>query len=83
MSSFQLGSWWKQEHTNAFLDLKTAITSRPPSHYFSFTPVLQAPKYDGSHFVITTDGCAEGFVAVLLQRIKTQTPAGKWVERLH
>ncbi|KIK32872.1 hypothetical protein CY34DRAFT_100621, partial [Suillus luteus UH-Slu-Lm8-n1] len=68
MSGFQLSSLWKQEHTKAFLDLKTAITSRP---------VLQAPKYDGSHFVITTDGCAEGFAAVLSQKIKTQTPTGK------
>jgi hypothetical protein len=74
MSGFQLDALWTQEHTNTFLDLKTVITSRP---------VLQAPKYDGSHFVITTDGCVEGFAAVLLQRIRTQTPAGKWVECLH
>lgn len=55
MSSFKLSTIWTQEHTKAFLDLKTAITSRP---------VLQAPRYDGSHFVITSDGCIEGFAAV-------------------
>jgi hypothetical protein len=74
MSNFKLGAIWTQEHTKAFLDLKTAITSRP---------VLQAPRYDGSHFVITSDGCIEGFAAVLAQRIRMQTPAGKWTERLH
>jgi hypothetical protein len=65
---------WTQEHTNTFLDLKTAITSRP---------VLQALRYDGSHFIITSDGCLEGFTAVLSKRLKTQTPAGKCVEWMH
>lgn len=74
MSNFKLGAIWTQEHTNAFLDLKTAITSRP---------VLQAPRYDGSHFVVTSDGCLEGFAAVLSQRVRTQTPTGRWVERMH
>jgi hypothetical protein len=74
MSNFKLSNIWKQEHTKAFLDLKTAITSRP---------VLQAPRYDGSHFIVTSDGCIEGFAAVLSQRVKMQTPTGRWVERLH
>jgi hypothetical protein len=74
MSNFKLGAIWTQEHTKAFLDLKTAIMSRP---------VLQAPRYNGSHFVITSDGCIEGFAAVLVQRMRTQTPAGKWMEHLH
>jgi len=74
MSNFKLGAIWTQEHTKAFLDLKTAITSRP---------VLQAPRHDSSHFVITSNGCIEGFAAVLVQRIRTQIPAGKWIECLH
>jgi hypothetical protein len=74
MSSFKLEPHWKPEHTRAFLDLKVAITSRP---------VLHAPKYDRSHFIITIDGCIEGFTAVLSQWVKTQTPMGRWVENLH
>jgi hypothetical protein len=74
MSNFKLSTIWTQEHTKAFLDLKMAITSRP---------VLQAPRYDGSHFIVTSDGCIEGFSAVLSQRIKMQTPMGRWVEHLH
>jgi hypothetical protein len=74
MSSFKLSTIWMQEHTKAFLDLKTAITSRP---------ILQAPRYDGLHFVVTLDRCVEEFTAVLAQRIKTQTAAGKWMECLH
>ncbi|KIK36246.1 hypothetical protein CY34DRAFT_67569, partial [Suillus luteus UH-Slu-Lm8-n1] len=74
MSSFKLEPHWKPEHTRTFLDLKVTITSRP---------VLHVPKYDRSHFVITTDGCIEGFAAVLSQQAKTQTPTGRWVENLH
>jgi hypothetical protein len=74
MSNFKLSTVWTQEHTKVFLDLKTAITSRP---------VLQAPRYDGSHFVVTSDRCIEGFAAVLAQRIRMQTTTGKWIEHLH
>lgn len=56
------------------MDLKAALVSKP---------ILQAPRYDGSNFVVTSDGCAEGFAAVLSQRTRTQNTAGKWTERLH
>ncbi|KIK36027.1 hypothetical protein CY34DRAFT_59234, partial [Suillus luteus UH-Slu-Lm8-n1] len=55
-------------HTKAFLDLKAALVSKP---------ILKALKYDGSNFVMTSDGCAEGFAAVLSQRNRTQNPSGK------
>jgi hypothetical protein len=58
MTDFQLDQYWTREHTDTFLDLKAAITARP---------VLQAPRYDGSIFIVTSDGCIEGFVAVLSQ----------------
>jgi RNase H-like domain found in reverse transcriptase/Reverse transcriptase (RNA-dependent DNA polymerase) len=74
MSNFKLAPHWKEEQTRAFLDLKTAITSRP---------ILQAPRYDGSPFVVTSDGCIEGFAAVLSQRVRTESPTGKWNERMH
>jgi hypothetical protein len=74
MTDFQLDQYWTREHTDAFLDLKAAITARP---------VLQAPRYDGSIFIVTSDGCIEGFVVVLSQRVKVQTPTGRWVEWVH
>jgi len=62
------------EHTKAFLDLKTAMTSEP---------VLRGPKWDGTPFIITTDGCQDAFGAVLTQRFEYVLPSGKVVQRLH
>ncbi|KAG1800072.1 uncharacterized protein BJ212DRAFT_1239194, partial [Suillus subaureus] len=76
----QLDQYWKIEHTNTFLDLKAAITARL---------MLQAPRYNNSIFIVTSDGCMlqtrciEGFAAVLSQRVKVQTPTGKWVKCIH
>ncbi|KIJ61055.1 hypothetical protein HYDPIDRAFT_59519, partial [Hydnomerulius pinastri MD-312] len=64
----KLNDKWTAAHTSAFLDLKIALTSHP---------VLHGPKYDGSHFVVTSDGCMEGFGAVLSQCTRIQTPASK------
>jgi hypothetical protein len=50
---------WEAKHTAAFLDLKAALVSR----------LLQAPQYNGLNFIVTSDGCQEGFAAVLSQRI--------------
>lgn len=30
-----------------------------------------------------TDGCAEGFTGVLVQKVRMQTPEGRWIEKLH
>ncbi|KAG2748792.1 hypothetical protein P692DRAFT_20643977, partial [Suillus brevipes Sb2] len=72
LRNFKLQGLWEEKHTKALLDLKAALVSKP---------ILQAPKYDGSNFVVTSDGCAEGFAAVLSQRTRTQSPSGKWTER--
>lgn len=72
MTNHKLGNKWTAEHTRAFIQLKTALTSEPTLH---------APKYDGTPFVVTTDGCQEGLGAVLTQRIQIQTPAGKTVSK--
>ncbi|KAH7918393.1 hypothetical protein BV22DRAFT_997840, partial [Leucogyrophana mollusca] len=61
MTAYKLDDRWSLEHTKAFLDLKVAMTSRP---------VLHAARYDGSHFVVTSDGCTEGLTAVLSQRVR-------------
>ena len=49
------------EHAKAFVVLKTALMS---------SPVLKGPKYNGSSFTITTDGCKDGFAGVLTQRFQ-------------
>ena len=52
----KLNSIWMNTHKNAFLGLKIALTSNP---------VLKAPLFDGTPFIITADGCQEGFGVML------------------
>ena len=74
MANFKLQDLWTNEHTKAFLDLKAEMTSEP---------VLRGPKWDGSPFIITTDGCQDAFGAVLTQRFEHTLPSGKIIRRLH
>ena len=67
-------SKWTLKHTKAFLALKKAPTSEL---------VLRGPKWDGTPFVVTTDGCKEGFGAVLTQCFSTTLPNGKTVDKMH
>ena len=46
-------------------------------------PVLQAPKFDGTPFVLTTNGCKDGFGAVLLQEFTTTLDNGETITKLH
>lgn len=74
MANHKLKDHWTEEHTKAFLALKATLTSEP---------VLKGPKWDGTPFVVTTDGCKDAFGAVLAQRFETVLPSGKVVSRLH
>ncbi|KDR76581.1 hypothetical protein GALMADRAFT_43913, partial [Galerina marginata CBS 339.88] len=74
MRAYKLADIWTQEHTKTFLSLKACLISEP---------VLSAPKYDGTPFILTTDGCKDAFAGVLAQRIETTLPGGKVVKRLH
>ena len=74
MTNHKLDNHWTSEHTKAFLDLKAAMTSEP---------VLKGPKWDGTPFIVTTDGCKDAFGAVLTQKFETVLPSGKVVKRLH
>ena len=74
MTNFKLKDHWNKEHTRAFLTLKAALTSEP---------VLKGPKWDGTPFIITTDGCKDAFGAVLTQRFETVLPSGRVVKKLH
>ena len=73
MTKFPLAEHWTPEHTKAFINLKVTLTEQP---------VLHAPEYDGTPFIITTDGCQEGFGACLAQKTRTQTTEGKWTEKI-
>ena len=74
MSNFKLKDLWTDKLMEAFLDLKAEMTSEP---------VLQGPKWDGSPFIITTDGCQDAFGAVLTQKFEYTLPSGKVIRRLH
>ncbi len=56
MQDHALADRWHQRHTKAFIDLKKVLTSEP---------VLRCPRWDGTPFIVTSDGCKEGFGAVL------------------
>jgi hypothetical protein len=74
MSDFKLQDLWTKEHTEAFLNLKAEMTSEP---------VLRGPKWDGTPFIITTDGSKDAFGAVLTQKFEYTLPSGKVVRKLH
>ncbi|KIM44036.1 hypothetical protein M413DRAFT_49910, partial [Hebeloma cylindrosporum] len=74
MKGFSLQGKWTSTHNKAFIMLKIALTSEP---------VLKGPKYDGTPFVVTTDGCKFGFAGMLSQRHTTVLPNGKEVSRMH
>ena len=67
MKGFSLEGLWKREHDLAFLRLKVALTKEP---------VLKGQKYDGTPFIVTTDGCKYGFAGMLTQRFTTVLPNG-------
>ena len=71
MKAFKLKELWTSEHTKTFITLKARLISKL---------VLSAPIYDGTPFILTTDGCKDAFTA---QRIKSMLPGGKEVTCLH
>jgi RNase H-like domain found in reverse transcriptase len=58
MKGHLLEGLWTPEHEKAFLLLKVALTNKP---------VLKGPKFNGTPFVVTTDGCKYGFAGMLSQ----------------
>ena len=74
MAGHKLRSIWNAEHNKAFTWLNAAITAEP---------VLRGPKWDGTPFIVTMDGCKDNFAGVLVQRFKTTLPSGHVVEKLH
>jgi len=74
MRAYKLQPHWMEEHTATFISLKARLVSEP---------VLTAPRFDGTHFILTTDACQDAFAGVLSQKIATTLPGGKVVTRLH
>ena len=74
LQNFKLSGTWSTEHEAAFIKLKTVLTEEP---------VLRNPKWDGSPFIITTDGCKDGFGAVLSQRFQHTLPSGRTIQKVH
>jgi len=74
MKAYKLQPHWKAEHTTTFINLKAWLVSEP---------VLTAPRFDGTNFILMTDACKDAFTGVLSQKIKTMLPRGKDVTCLH
>lgn len=72
--SHHLHNQWTSEHDKAFVILKIALTT---------TPVVKGPQYDGTPFIVTTDGCKDGFTGILSQRFKWVDKSGNTHRRLH
>ena len=70
----RLANQWTPAHSKAFVVLKVALSS---------APVIKSPKYDGSHFVVTTDGCKDGFAGVLSQQFNWIDKKGNTHNRTH
>jgi RNase H-like domain found in reverse transcriptase len=70
----KLANIWTEKHQKCFLDLKAVLMS---------DPVLMAPRFDGTPFIVTSNGCKEGFGAMLAQQVNVTRPGGKVVVELH
>ena len=74
MRAFKMDPVWREEHTKAFIALKTKLVE---------DPVVRAPLFDGTPFILTTDGSMDAFAAVLAQCMITTLPKGNVVTRTH
>jgi hypothetical protein len=74
MRNYKLDGIWTTEHDTTFLEIKQRLVSEP---------VLKSPLFDGTPFIVTTDGSKDAFAGVLTQRITSTLPGGKTVTRLH
>jgi RNase H-like domain found in reverse transcriptase len=70
----KLENIWSTAHTDAFLDLKKCLMS---------DPVLKAPRFNGTPFIVMTDSCKKGFSAMLAQHFVETCPGSKVVNKIH
>ena len=69
----KLDTYWTMKHNRAFTKLKQVLTSDP----------VRAPKFNGTPFILTTDGCKDRFGVVLLQEFTTTLDSGETVTKIH
>jgi hypothetical protein len=74
LQNVKLADRWSPTHEKVFLGLKRVLTTQP---------VLKAPRFDGTPFIVTSDGCKDGFGAVLAQKSIKTLPNGKVATKLH
>jgi hypothetical protein len=74
LQNVKLANCWSPTHEKVFLGLKRLLTSQP---------VLKAPRFNGTPFIVTSDGCKDGFGAVLAQRSIETLPNSKVTTKLH
>jgi RNase H-like domain found in reverse transcriptase len=74
MKAYKLLNLWTKNHSEAFVKLKSVRISEP---------VLQPPCFDGTPFILTTDGLKDAFAGVLSQKFTTMLAGGKKVTWLH
>jgi len=56
MRAYKPQPHWKEEHTATFIALKAQLVSEP---------ILTTPRFNGTHFILTTDACKDAFAGVL------------------
>ena len=74
LSKVKLTNIWNSSCKSMFLKLKEVLTSEP---------VLKVPHFDGTLFIVTSDGCQEDFGAMLTQCFTGTQPSGKIIRKLH
>jgi hypothetical protein len=61
LQKIKLANVWGPTQKAAFLSLKKVLTSEP---------VLKAPRFDGTPFIMTSDGCQDSFGGMLAQNFE-------------
>ena len=74
MKAYKLANIWTKEHSETFIKLKSLLISEP---------VLRPPCFNGTPFILTTDGSKDAFAGVLSQRITMTLMGGKKVTCIH
>ena len=74
MKGYSLKELWGRVHDQVFLRLKVTLISEP---------VLKGPKYNGTPFIVTIDGCKYGFAGMLMQNFITVLPNGTEKMTIH
>jgi hypothetical protein len=69
-----LTPYWTTKHTKVFVRLKRILLEEP---------ILRAPKFDGTPFILTTDTSKDRFGAVLAQRFTTKLLDGEIRNTIH